>query len=159
MEARGQTSDVGQGLKAILAGEVWRLWTPALLHANLIHLVFNMWALNAVGALLEVRKGTLFLATLVVLSALFSNIGQYLYLVIFEHQLIPWVGISGVIYALFGYVWIKGRTDLSSGMYLPTSSVQTLLFWLVLGFFGLPFANGAHVAGLLFGMLVGFSRL
>ncbi len=37
----------------ILRGEVWRLITPVLLHANLIHLAFNMYALFSIGSGLE----------------------------------------------------------------------------------------------------------
>ena len=36
----------------ILRGEVWRLITPVLLHANLIHLAFNMYALFSIGSVL-----------------------------------------------------------------------------------------------------------
>ena len=157
-EAIGDTNDIGRGLRAILSGQFWRLWTPALLHANLIHLAFNMWALNALGTILEIRKGTLFLGAVILLTAIVSNVGQYLYMINFQHQLVSFLGISGVVYALFGYVWIKGRIDPAAGMYLAPSSVQIMLFWLVLGFLGLPFANGAHVAGLVVGMLIGLSR-
>jgi rhomboid protease GluP len=44
------------GVKAndyILAGEIWRLITPVLLHGSLIHLAFNMYALYSIGTSLE----------------------------------------------------------------------------------------------------------
>jgi rhomboid protease GluP len=37
----------------ILAGQVWRLITPVLLHASLIHIGFNMYALFVIGPSLE----------------------------------------------------------------------------------------------------------
>jgi len=37
----------------ILQGQVWRLITPVLLHANIIHLGFNMYALFSIGSSLE----------------------------------------------------------------------------------------------------------
>ena len=154
------TKQLGAGLRGILSGQVWRLWTPALLHGNLLHLVFNMWALNALGTLLEIRKGTLFLGAVILLSAIVSNIGQYIYMLNFQDHLSQFLGISGVVYALFGYVWIKGRLEPESGMYLHPSSVQIMLFWLLLGFTGIfPIANGAHVAGLIVGVMLGFSRV
>ena len=153
------THDIGGGLKGILSGQFWRLWTPALLHANLLHLAFNMWALNSLGTLLEIRKGTLFLGAVILLSAIVSNIGQYLYMLNFQNHLSQFLGISGVVYALFGYVWIKGRLDIEAGMYLHPNSVRIMLFWLVLGFVGIfPIANGAHLTGLIVGVLLGFSR-
>lgn len=37
----------------ILRGELWRLLTPALLHGNLLHIAFNMYALFSLGSSLE----------------------------------------------------------------------------------------------------------
>lgn len=148
------------GLDAIRQGEVWRLITPALLHANFLHLLFNMWALVVLGTVIEYRRGTRTLAGLSLASALVSNLGQYAYAVYFVHQLHPWVGISGVVYALFGYVWMLGRVELASGMYLHPSSVRIMLLWLILGFTGsMNMANGAHLFGLLTGMAFGIARV
>ena len=38
---------------AVAHGEIWRLWTVTLVHANLIHLGFNMYALWLVGPFVE----------------------------------------------------------------------------------------------------------
>ena len=70
-------------------------------------------------------------------------------------------GMSGVVYALFGYVWMKGRYEPEQGMILHPSTVQTMLLWLVLcmtGFLG-NIANAAHVVGLVAGILFGLARL
>ena len=37
----------------ILAGQVWRLITPILLHASILHIGFNMYALFVIGPQLE----------------------------------------------------------------------------------------------------------
>ncbi|HNR01561.1 MAG TPA: rhomboid family intramembrane serine protease [Anaerolineaceae bacterium] len=37
----------------ILAGELWRLLTPALLHGSLLHIAFNMYALFSLGSSME----------------------------------------------------------------------------------------------------------
>lgn len=42
---------------AILAGQLWRLITPVLLHGSLMHIGFNMYALFAIGAGMESRMG------------------------------------------------------------------------------------------------------
>ena len=39
--------------EAILAGELWRFLTPALLHGSLPHIAFNMYALLSFGTGLE----------------------------------------------------------------------------------------------------------
>ena len=148
------------GMDEILRGEVWRLITPIFLHFNIIHLVFDMWALKVLGTLIEERRGTKTMAVLVFLSALASNVGQYVYNLHFANPFQPFGGMSGVVYALFGYVWMKGRHEPEQGMILHPKSIQTMLIWLVLCMTGLlgPIANAAHVFGLVMGVLFGLAR-
>jgi GlpG protein len=150
-----------RGLNDIHRGEVWRLITPIFLHADLIHLLFNMWLTVVAGSIIEKRRGTWTLLALVLLSAVASNVGQFLYVVFIHHELVPWVGISGVGYAMFGYLWMKGRYEPEQGMILHPSSVRIMLIWLLIGFIpGGPIrmANGAHLVGLVVGMLFGMAR-
>ena len=42
---------------AIRAGQLWRFFTPMILHGSILHIGFNMYALNAFGAGLERRYG------------------------------------------------------------------------------------------------------
>jgi GlpG protein len=69
--------------------------------------------------------------------------------------------MSGVVYALFGYVWMKGLYEPEQGMILHPSTVQFMLLFLVLCMTGLmgSVANAAHVVGLVTGMLLGLARL
>ena len=67
------------GIEDIVHGEVWRLVTPIFIHFGPLHLLFNMWAMAALGSLIEYRRGTATLALLVLLSAVVSNLGEYLY--------------------------------------------------------------------------------
>lgn len=153
--------EMARGLDDVVKrGQVWRLFTPALLHVNLIHLVFNMWAMTVLGTVIETRRGTAALLVMVLVSGVVSNVGQYLYVVTFTPSLRGWGGLSGVVYALFGYVWMKGHFEPEQGMVLHPSSVRTMLLWLLLGFTPiLPMANGAHVMGLVVGVLFGLARL
>jgi GlpG protein len=149
------------GIEDILRGEVWRLVTPIFMHFSLLHLLFDMWALAFFGTMIEYRRGTRTLALLVLGSAIASNLGQHLYNIYFVGHPVNFGGMSGVVYALFGYVWMKGRFEPELGMILHPSSVQTMLFWLVIcmmGFIG-NIANAAHVVGLVAGILFGLSRL
>src|SRR5436309_984790 len=79
-----------------------------------------------------------------------SNVGQYLYVLSIYETLVPWLGFSGVVYAMFGYLWMKGVNEPEQGVVLHPSTVRIMLLWLLLGFTGfLSMANGAHLAGLL----------
>lgn len=151
-----------RGLDDILHGQVWRLVTPIFIHFDQWHILFNMWALASFGTIIEYRRGTRVLAALVFLSAIASNVGQYLFMQAFHpQQLSVFGGMSGVVYALFGYVWMKGRHEPEQGMILHPSSVQIMLLWLVLCMTGVigSIANAAHVMGLVVGVLFGLARL
>jgi GlpG protein len=149
------------GFKDILQGQVWRLVTPIFLHFGILHLLFNVSALSYFGTMIEVRRGTLRLAGMVVITAVVSNLGQYLYMDRVdpgEPQLFG--GISGVICALFGYIWMKGLYEPEQGMILHPNSITFVLLWLALCMTGLmgPIANAAHVVGLVMGVAFGVLR-
>ncbi|MFO0892812.1 MAG: rhomboid family intramembrane serine protease [Isosphaeraceae bacterium] len=151
-----EPTNFGGALEAIRGGEYWRLITPSLLHVNLVHLIFNMWATSIESTAIEYTRGTRTLAVIILVSAVLSNIGQFVYGMEVEGELIRWGGYSGVLYALFGYIWMKSRFEPEHGMIISDSSVRVMLLWLLLGFTGImPMANGAHLAGLLVGMLLG----
>jgi GlpG protein len=90
---------------------------------------------------------------LVLISSAVSNVAQYLsYGPAFG-------GLSGVGYALFGYVWMKSRYYPEARLRMPRS-----VFWMFWGLFALcilgllgPIANTAHIAGLIVGILYGLA--
>lgn len=47
----------GKFNELILAGQVWRLFTPMLLHGSIMHIGFNMYALYVIGSSLERHYG------------------------------------------------------------------------------------------------------
>jgi len=152
---------LSNGLDPILAGEVWRLVTPIFLHFSIWHILFNVWAVTVEGTMIESCRGTLRLAMLVLVAAVLSNLGQHFYTV----QTDPgrfhlFGGLSGVVYALFGYLWMKGQYEPEQGMILHPNTITTMLLWLVLCMTGLlgPIANAAHVVGLLVGVAFGALR-
>jgi len=66
-------------------------------------------------------------------------------------------GMSGVVYGLLGYIWVRGKLDPGSGLYLHQTTVIMMLVWLAFGFTGiLSIANGAHLGGLVVGLGWGY---
>lgn len=142
------------GLRPIEEGQVWRLVTPIFLHFNPLHLLFNMMWLRQLGTAIELRRGSLKLLWFVLVIAAISNVAQYL-------QTGPnFGGMSGVVFGLFGYIWLQSRLDPFSGFFIPPNLVFFAIAYLVLcmtGIFG-PVANTAHVAGLVVGALLAAAR-
>jgi GlpG protein len=138
----------------IRAGQVWRLVTPIFPHGGVIHILFNMLWLHQLGGLIERTEGSRYFAALVLVSAVVSNTAQYLVVG-------PYFGgMSGVVYALFGYVWMMARYDAKRGYSMAQQTATIMLIWLVVCILGIVpnVANTAHVAGIVVGCLWGLIR-
>ena len=128
--------------------ELWRLFTPIFLHFTVLHIVFNSLWWWYLGGQIENIAGSKKLLLLLFVSALISNVGQFIL------SGPNFGGLSGVVYALLGYMWWSGWLNPKQGICLPNAYVGFMLVWLILGFFpifGLNIANAAHVLGLLVG--------
>jgi GlpG protein len=152
------------GLDDIRHGELWRLVTPIFLHFGILHLLFNMWCLQDLGALIELRLGTRELGLLVLVAAVTSNAGEYLWQAShLKHGqgVVPFGGMSGVVFALLGYAWMRGNRQPELGITLHPMTINMMLLWLVICMTGTlgPIANAAHVVGLIVGVLVGLARV
>lgn len=140
------------GLPEIRHGEVWRLITPIFLHFNILHILFNMLWLKDLGTLIERKHGIWLLAAMVLVMGVTSNIGQYLV------SGPAFGGMSGVVYGLLGYIWIRGHLDPRVGYRLRQDIVYLMGIWYFLclsGFIG-AIANTAHTVGLVVGAAWGY---
>lgn len=129
--------------------EVWRYFTHAIMHFSLLHIVFNLFWWWYLGGAVEKRLGSGKLLVITLISALLSGFVQ--------HQLTgPWFGgLSGVVYALIGYVWLRGVRDPEPQVALPNGLFIFTVLLMVAEWFGLTgfsVASGAHTAGLVIGL-------
>ena len=92
------------------------------------------------------------LALLVVVIGVCSNLAQYYY------SGPVFGGMSGVVYGLLGYIWIRGKFDPGSGLYLHPQTVIMMLIWFVACFTPLVphVANTVHAVGLVIGIVWGY---
>lgn len=136
----------------IAQGQWWRVMTAALLHGDLMHLGFNMYALYIFGPPLEREVGSAPFAALYVAAAIAGGAAFYL--------LVPGgeaVGASGAIFGLFG-AWIvasyRGRHT-AQGQASLRSLLTLLAINLFIGFIpGARIAWQAHLGGLVAGGLI-----
>lgn len=141
---------------AILAenNEWWRLIGPAFIHFSVLHIVFNVLWWGMLGAKIERTFGISMLCIVFILSATISNVAQALFSVPVQGNLYLFGGLSGVVYAVLGFVWWLGWLRPQWGLSLPNSIIGFMLVWLVLGYADILWvnmANAAHTAGLITG--------
>lgn len=147
----GKWEDSWRLLTHIRDGEWWRLLAPIFLHYGFLHILFNMSWLKYLGPEIERRSGSLKLLLLVLLTGALSNLAQYFV------SGPGGGGFSGVVYALFGYVWMKSKFDPARGWMMEKNNVYIMVGWLFLCMTGLlgNIGNTAHVSGLILGMVIG----
>jgi GlpG protein len=135
----------------VRSGEIWRLITPIFIHFGPTHLLFNMLVLYDLGRLIEKAQGTKRLALLVVVIGVGSNIGQYLI------GGPGFGGMSGVLYGMVGYIWLRSQCDPASGLMISPMTLGVMLVWFFLCLFGIipGVANGTHAIGLVMGIIWG----
>lgn len=142
-----------KSLPEIRHGEVWRLFTPMFIHFGPLHILFNLLWLRDLGSMIEGRQTSWHLLALVLVIAAGSNLGQFYF-----GRGPVFGGMSGVVYGLLGYVWIRGKLDPGSGLFLHPSTVTMMIIWFVACWTGLlgNIANFAHAVGLGMGMAWGY---
>jgi GlpG protein len=141
-------------LPEIRHGEIWRLFTPMFVHFTVMHIFFNMLWLRDLGSMIESRQSSWHLLILVLIIAACSNVAQFFV----AHGGPSFGGMSGVVYGLLGYVWIRGKFDPASGLFLHSYTVTMMIIWFFACLSGIlgQIANTAHAVGLILGMAWGY---
>ena len=137
-------------LSDIYSGQIWRLITPIFLHFMVLHILFNMMWLWDLGGMIEKKQSSAFLIFFVISIGILSNIIQYL------SSGPAFGGMSGVVYGLLGYTWLRSLKP-QSGYKLNNTIVVLMIIWLIMGFTGIlgPIGNAAHLSGLILGVAYG----
>jgi GlpG protein len=150
---------VFDSLDKALGPEPWRLIAPMFLHMSFLHLFFNMSWVSGLGGLIEREKGSWTLLGVVLVTHIFSAFSEYFWQVYGLHdKSIFFGGFSGAVYGLIGFTWAYGEYNPRGHLRLSGQAIQLSLIWMVLCFTGAlgPVANGAHLGGLVAGLMVGY---
>lgn len=137
---------------AIVEGEYYRLFTTMFLHANLMHILFNMVALNAFGKDLEMIFGPKKFILLYLISGLIGSIGSF----IFNSSI--GVGASGAIFGLLGaHLYLFTINPKVYKRIYGKDMLVLIGFNLIYGFIAQNIDNSAHLFGLIGGYIVAWS--
>ena len=126
-------------------GGWWRLVTTMFLHASIIHIAFNMWALWVIGRLVEQYLGTIRYIGLYFVSGLAGSAGALV-----QTPGVT-VGASGAIFGILGAMiileWqVTGRL---AGQAMALAGINLAISILIPGI-----SWGGHVGGLIGGILI-----
>ena len=136
-------------------GRLWGLVTPVFVHGGVLHLLFDMLWLVQLGRILErTLPPAVYLGFLVAAAA----VGSATEMLVSGQT---GIGMSGVVYAMFGLLWAGRGYDASWRAVATRGNLQYLIAWglfCVVGtyFHFLNIANGAHAGGFLFGLCIGY---
>jgi membrane associated rhomboid family serine protease len=136
---------------AVADGQYYRLVTSAFLHYGLAHIVFNMWALWAVGPQLEQWLGRLRFGVLYGLSGLGGSVLVYL----LSPLNTATAGASGAIFGLFGATFVlfrRLRLDARGIVFLIV--INLVITFVVPAVSAQAISWQGHVGGLVTGTLV-----
>lgn len=142
-------------------GEVWRPFTCTLMHGDLLHAAFNIyWALT-LGVVIESWLGPWLFLGLFALLAYVSSLAEFVWSN-YDEMHAHLVGMSGVVYGLFGFLWAGARWRGDFRLVANPQTVQMMMAWFFACIFFtnagvLPVANVAHGAGLVMGGMLGFA--
>lgn len=102
-------------------------------------------------------QGSRWMLALLLAAGIGANMAQY------ATGTVLFGGMSGVVYALLGHVWIMSRRVPQSGFFVPTMLVVFMLGWMVFTMTALAehvgfgnVANEAHLGGLVVGLATGW---
>ncbi len=135
--------------------EPWRLLTCVLFHADLIHLLFNLYWLWVFGTKVEEEFGQPRSLGTLILLAVGSSSADYA----LSHG---GIGLSGVGYGLFGLLLVLSRKQARFADAVDRQTIQLFVVWfflcIALTMAGVwRIANVAHGAGFVFGGLLAWT--
>lgn len=152
----GRRIVLGLGAKvnsAIVAGQVWRLFTSMFLHVDVLHIGFNSYALFIFGQQVERPYGPVRFPLIYLLSGLAGSALSFLL------SPAPAVGASGAIFGLIGvtgaYLY-RYRDFIVSGRSRLLNILSIAAYNLIYGFVVPNVDNWAHIGGLLAGLALGW---
>lgn len=139
----------------IVSGQFWRLITAAFLHVNVRHLLFNMYALYALGSATEILYGSAAFFSIYVGGAIGGNVAS---LCASAYSPRPSVGSSGAVFALIASMCVhldRNRAPIGPVARENLRLVGTATLLNLAGGWLMPSVDGwAHFGGCVYGIIM-----
>jgi membrane associated rhomboid family serine protease len=137
-----------------VAARPWILVTSIFLHANFVHLAYNMFALALFGLILEKRIGSRLFVIVFFTGGILANLVAMNF---YQSSL----GASGAIFVVIGMLAVLRPWMIVWVSYIPMPMWLAAIAWM-LGDIILTLAPSdigtiAHLSGIMFGFLAGFA--
>lgn len=138
---------------AIWSGAAWGLISSSFVHLAIWHLVFNLYWFWIFGRKVEFERGRWFTLGLLLSAAFATGVGE---LALGDAT---GIGLSGVVYALVGFIFVSARYDSRFRGFLAPRLVWSFAIWLLICVLltvskVFPVGNAGHFAGLAWGAFV-----
>jgi membrane associated rhomboid family serine protease len=137
----------------------WILITHMFLHANGIHLLFNMMVLFFFGPELERRVGGKRFLLIYFISGLVAALGYSFWTLFVFGTNEPAIGASGALMGIFACLAILAPDIVVYVYFIPMKITYALIFFILLDLFlsssGDLIAHSAHLSGVVAGLVIG----
>jgi membrane associated rhomboid family serine protease len=137
----------------VAAGQYWRLFTSMFLHANLVHIGLNAYALFLFGHVIEQELGRVRFAVIYLTTGLFASAVSFA----FAPPVQVGIGASGAIFGLFGAFFAYNYRRRHQA--LAAARIRQMVFLLVINLvLGLSIPGidwHAHAGGFVAGLVAG----
>lgn len=141
----------GNNYELVQNGEFYRLFTCMFVHADILHILFNMIALYSIGPVVERYYGKSKFLLIYLVSGLLGSIFSGVFMTANSIS----IGASGAIFGLLGsicYFTYYYRATLQG--ILRGSIMPVIIINLVIGFLSSSIDLSAHIGGLIGGILI-----
>ncbi len=141
----------------VAAGQWWRLFTAMFLHIGVLHILFNLYALNALGPLVEGYFGHARFLAIYLIGGLYGSLASYAFSPAIS------AGASGAIFGLAGALivyFLRYRANFGArGRALLQNMFIIIGINLVFGLSARGIDNWGHIGGLIGGAAVTYGLL
>ncbi len=135
----------------VLEGQWWRLITYGFLHFNIVHILFNSYALFQAGVFVEYVYGSSRYAVIYSAALIGGGIAAYLYTIGTNDVT---AGASGAIMGVFGAMGILAIKLPPLRRELGQAAIVPIILTLGYGFFNPNISNAAHIGGVVCGAIM-----